>query len=99
MKIVINTCYGGFGLTNLVYSKLEADYYDLDNEAFGIQSDNYMAWRASPKLISVIEEVGVVQSGDTYAELKIIEIPDGVEWGIHEYDGLEYIYEVHRTWK
>jgi len=31
--------------------------------------------------------------------LRIIEIPDGVEWQIEEYDGDEWIAEKHRTWK
>jgi hypothetical protein len=33
-----------------------------------------------------------------FAELKVIEIPDGVEWQIDEYDGTEWIAEKHRTW-
>lgn len=32
------------------------------------------------------------------ADLKIVEIPDDVEWVIEEYDGIEYVSEVHRTW-
>jgi hypothetical protein len=32
------------------------------------------------------------------AELAVIEVPDGVEWAISEYDGNEHVAEVHRTW-
>jgi hypothetical protein len=31
--------------------------------------------------------------------LRIVEIPDGVEWHISEYDGIEHIAENHRTWR
>ena len=33
-----------------------------------------------------------------HATLKIVKIPDGVEWEIEEYDGREWISEKHRTW-
>ena len=32
------------------------------------------------------------------AELKVVEIPDGVDYIITEYDGLEQIEETHRVW-
>ena len=32
------------------------------------------------------------------AEIGIVEIPDGVKWHIHEYDGIEHVAEDHRTW-
>lgn len=32
------------------------------------------------------------------AELKIIEIPDDIEWEIEEYDGWEHVAEKHRVW-
>ena len=34
----------------------------------------------------------------TLAKLKIVEIPDDVEWIIEEYDGKEWIAEDHRRW-
>lgn len=32
------------------------------------------------------------------AELKVIEIPDGVDWEIDDYDGIETVHEKHRSW-
>ena len=32
------------------------------------------------------------------AKLEIVEIPDGVDWTVEEYDGNEHIAESHRTW-
>ena len=53
--------------------------------------------RDDPALIQTIEELGDAASGD-YARLVIVEIPDGVEWQVEEYDGNEWIAEKHRTW-
>ena len=43
-------------------------------------------------------ELGELANGPN-AELKVVEIPDGIDWTIEEYDGVEWIAEVHRTWR
>ena len=53
--------------------------------------------RTDPLLIQVVEELGDEASGPC-ANLKIIEIPDGTEYEIDEYDGMETIHEVHQSW-
>jgi hypothetical protein len=53
--------------------------------------------RTDKLLIQVIEELGDKANGSC-AELKIIEIPDDVNWQIDDYDGLESVHEVHRSW-
>lgn len=54
--------------------------------------------RDNPNLIKVVEELGLKANGK-FAELKIVEIPDNVEWEIDEYDGMESIHEKHRVWQ
>ena len=49
-------------------------------------------------LVRVVEELGEEANG-RYAHLKVVEIPDDVEWEIEEYDGMEHISEAHRTWR
>jgi hypothetical protein len=47
--------------------------------------------------VQVVEELGDEANGRC-SELSVVEIPDGVQWEIVEYDGLEHIAEQHRTW-
>jgi len=54
-------------------------------------------WRADPHLIRVIEELGAEANGSC-ANLQIVEVPINVKWTINEYDGMEWVAEVHRTW-
>jgi hypothetical protein len=48
-------------------------------------------------LVAIVEELGEKAEG-RYSELKVVEIPDDVEYTIEEYDGIEWVAEVHRTW-
>lgn len=54
-------------------------------------------YRNEPALIQTIEEMGGA-AGTRLSDLKIVEIPDGVEFQIEEYDGLEWVAEKHRVW-
>ena len=53
--------------------------------------------RNDPLLIHIVKELGADANGD-HAELRITEIPNGVDWIIEEYDGLEWVAEKHQTW-
>lgn len=58
--------------------------------------------RHDPKLIQVVEELGGEYrkgASGACAELRIVEIPDGTEYTIEEYDGNEHIAEKHNTWR
>jgi hypothetical protein len=107
MKVAINACFGGFSVSDAVLEKLglkplegyRADWTYLCNDDLGIKSDNNYAYRADPRLIKAIEDVGPNGSAGHCAELKIVEIPDGVDWMIDEYDGYESIHEKHRIWR
>lgn len=53
--------------------------------------------RNDKALIQIIREMGA-EANAQCSELTIIDIPDGVEWEIEEYDGMEWVAEKHRTW-
>ena len=85
MKVVINRCYGGFGLSEKAMKFL------------GIDSSWPDIARNDSKLVECVEKLGEEANG-MCAELKVVEIPDDVNWEIGEYDGLEWVEEVHRRW-
>ena len=84
MKVVINRCFGGFGLSQEAMKRLGIEY-------------DWEISRSDSKLIKVVEELGEKANGYC-ADLKVVEIPDDVEWVIEDYDGIESIHEKHRVW-
>ena len=142
MKIVINTCFGGFGVSQAAtvrYNELKQrpcylfhqkdlkgpfvrilpgerpalgifyafdvneiplDRSDLWWKEHDASIDNHRynsEIRSDPALVQVVEELGEFADGP-YARLKVIEIPDGVEFEIDDYDGCETVREKHRSW-
>ena len=53
--------------------------------------------RDDPILLEVIDELGDKADGH-FAKLTVVEIPDGVDWQVDNYDGMESVHEVHRSW-
>lgn len=84
MKVVINTCYGGFNLSDKAMEMLGIDY-------------SWKIERTDPNLVKVVESLGEEANGHL-SRLKVVEIPDDVEWFIDDYDGIETIHEKHRIW-
>jgi len=91
MKVVINTCIGGFSLSDKAHELLKAKGHNPWD--FAINDE----LRAHPDLIEIVETLGEEANGK-YATLKILEIPDSVQWRIREDLGIEYIVEKSRTW-
>lgn len=92
-KIVINTEFGGFNLSEKAV--------DMLNDRKGLKNDEFDYWQISrddPDLVAIIEELGSQEVGGRYSTLKVVEIPEGVDWIIQDYDGVEWIAEKHRTW-
>lgn len=82
MKLVINKCYGGFSISKEAKELLGGSDISRDDE----------------RLIKLIEERGTEFVSGKHANLKIVEIPDDVQWEIQDYDGIEWIAETHRKW-
>lgn len=86
MKVVINRCWGGFDLSD----KAIAMFKELSGGETSYNRDN-------PLLVKVVETLGE-EANTEYSSLKVVEIPDGVDYYIDDYDGMETIEECHRSW-
>lgn len=90
MKVVINTKLGGFNLSEEamdILGKLmcvqEIDVHEID--------------RHNPYLVSVVEKLGADAFGE-HSNLKVVEIPDDVDYEIFDFDGIESIVDKKRVW-
>jgi len=111
-KIVINKCYGGFSVSGKALLELRkrgnvhalnetfyGEKYKNSTEIKDLSFDAYLRDipRDDKDLVALVEEWGDDVSGEC-AELKVVEIPDGIKWEIEEYDGMEKVSEVRRIW-
>jgi hypothetical protein len=93
MKVVINRKYGGFQVSPeqlLIYRELAGIPNHVNLSCYDIE-------RTDPFLIQAVEQT-LEKEGTTFSKLKIVEIPDDIEWDVQDYDGCEWIAERHRTW-
>jgi hypothetical protein len=105
MKVLINDCYGGYGISleaEQLYLQKKGISYELLEEKFGVGKylingkETYLQLRRDDQvLIEVFEEIGSERASGIHAELSISEIPDGADYSMHEYDGIEHI---DNTW-
>jgi hypothetical protein len=105
VKIVINTCFGGFSLSDDALEALESGAHPavlayIEAVGRGEKKDwhHVEIARDDRMLVNVVENLGSERASGRHASLKVVEIPDGVEWGIAEYDGQEHVAEKHRSW-
>lgn len=75
-----------------------ASYRRPDNRYWDTSISYDERYRAHPLLVRVIEELGSTASGRD-SVLRVIEVPDGIDWCIEDHDGYEHIAEKHRTWR
>lgn len=83
MKIVVNKCYGGFSVSEMVAAHL------------GMETPHDFIERTNPDLIWTVEHLEKKDFNGRCANLKIVEIPDtSTDWEILEFDGMEMVVYV-----
>lgn len=114
-RIVINCRYGGFSLSReaflllrelgsivaLAESDVGEEWSPTFREVRTATSNSFCQGigRTDPLLIQVIEKIGATETSGPHCQLKIVDIPDDVEWEITEYGGKEHIQEKGRQWE
>lgn len=135
MKLVLNKCYGGYGLSSEAITELykqgsKAVKFSTFSQYFGrkwksmtqaekdreldfstrllsavVLEDGIVtqdsSWdvsiRSCPKLVKLVEDWGD-KANSRHSKLEVVEVPDGLDLQFDEYDGIEFIEEVHRSW-
>lgn len=96
MQVVINLS-GTFSISQEAIEfirkkiKLKDDKKTIGPYSFDNDRSNYLLVAAVNKLKKKANGVN--------ADLKIVEIPDDIEWGISGCSGQEWVVEKHRTWR
>jgi hypothetical protein len=114
MKVVINKCFGGFGLSNKAVEMCiqkgmtlgDSKSVDYTDWKLRDAADRYYAnrgdensFRCNPIVVEVVETLGDEADGSC-ARLVIVDIPYlGEEgWHIKSHDGIETIHPDHQSW-
>ena len=85
-KVVINVCYGGFGLSKEASEILRDQGVDID-PCYGFLRDDLP--RHDKRLVEVVERLGE-KANRKFSKLKVVEI-DSPMYRIDEYDGMESV--------
>lgn len=92
-KIVINPSFGGYSLSDEIvseYNRATGSNYEPCDAEYEIPRDD-------PTLVAIVESLGDKASRG-HGALRIVEIPEDVDWIVTGYDGTEWVAEKHRTW-
>ena len=85
MEIVVNRCYGGYGLSDKAAKMMG---YEDTFEAEEVKRDD-------PTLVATVRYLGSDKASGGYSELQIVKIPDeATDWMVDEYDGFETVFYV-----
>lgn len=87
LLVVVNVCYGGFGLSKLAWEWLSERGFRPTGESWdyeGLSSED----RCHPLLVECVRTLGKLANG-SYSDLEIKAISDDYFYKIEEYDGDE----------
>lgn len=86
MKVLYNTCYGGFNFSKQFVEEFNKRHPDRPKKL-----EEWHDERIDPDVIALYEEKGSDWSSGACSKLDMDEIPDDVEFRIREYDGMESV--------
>src|SRR5213594_109436 len=111
-KIVINKSFGEFCVSHKAFLRLRElgqreALQEPDLGAYwpsgasprepSLNRCGVLVPRDDQKLVQVMEELGSEANGHC-ADLKVVEIPNNVQWEIEKAGGMEHVSETHRRW-
>lgn len=100
--IVINRCYGGFALSPEIIKACAKYGNTAAINAIAVNPEHpaiksITMSREDPQLILAVQTVPQAAHGPN-TKLTVVDVPDDLKYTIEDYDGMEWVAEVHRTW-
>jgi len=111
-KVVINTSFGTFCVSHTAFRYLreQGQREALAEEDLGahwpvasrpdepsLNQFGSLIPRDDRHLVQAVESLGMSANGHA-ANLKVVEIPQDIQWLIEKTGGVEHVSEAHRTW-
>ena len=98
MQVVINVKnFGSFSISQKAVDFIRKKVKGKENKN-SIFTYSFNEDRSNVLLIEAVSKLKDKANG-LYSELKIVEIPDDIEWQVFAINGEEWIAEKHRTWR
>lgn len=87
---------------NIYFDKYGFEQYRTDGKTEGEPDSKDFFWlsdkyRDDPVLVEVVEELGEAANG-CCANLLVVDIPDGMDYVVNDYDGIEILSPKTQTW-
>ena len=82
---------------DIVEAKRDDKFSSIMPRYFFVHDRSDEELRSNKDLVEAVEKLGD-RANTSVSNLEVVEIPDGIDFVIEEYDGNEHIAEVHRTW-
>ena len=88
MKVLINSCYGGFSYSQeFINYLITKNLATEENNAYNIARDNQ-------EIVEEAIKFGLEKASGHCSELEVVEILEGAQYSIKEYDGFESIEDI-----
>lgn len=84
MKVIINSDFGGFGLSEKALEMYKERGGTIDYSFLGVS-----ALRDDPIMVDIVTELGD-EANDIFSDLEIVNVPEQYDYAIDDYDGLEH---------
>ena len=95
MNVLFNNCYGGFTYSDealeLYAAAEKLEYEKIEYSSLVIDGEHFDPSRTDETMIAILLSIGSERFSGDCSSIQVIEIEDGLEYDISEYDGMESI--------